>query len=276
MTDVNDNPPRFDHPAYEVTISDLAERGQFVTVVMATDDDASDVGRLAYSIVGGNTRQAFMLDAYSGILSLSSLRKPSLDSEYLLNVSVTDGVFTNFAIIHVTVDNSNQFAPAFDSDEYDFDVSENLPVDSYIATVTAQDQDRGLYGEIRYSIVSQESLEAFRMEDTTGAIYTQESLDREEKAQYLLAVAATDGGGRMSYVNVRINVADQGDHPPRLRLGQYKANVRADAPVGTVILMVSPSIDFPVLLNIHEEGFCICRWRLLMRTWDPMERWSLG
>ncbi len=66
VMDLNDNAPSFDHPSYEVTISNLVKRGQFVTIVTASDADSSDALNLAYSIVGGNEKQAFSIDEYSG------------------------------------------------------------------------------------------------------------------------------------------------------------------------------------------------------------------
>ena len=47
-------------------ISDLVKRGQFVTIVTASDADSSDALNLAYSIVGGNQKQAFTIEEYSG------------------------------------------------------------------------------------------------------------------------------------------------------------------------------------------------------------------
>ncbi len=42
------------------------KRGQFVTIVTASDEDSSDAHNLAYSIVGGNEKQAFTIEEYSG------------------------------------------------------------------------------------------------------------------------------------------------------------------------------------------------------------------
>ena len=42
VTDLNDNPPRFDQSNYEASISDQSQRGQLVTVVLASDADSSD------------------------------------------------------------------------------------------------------------------------------------------------------------------------------------------------------------------------------------------
>ena len=66
VIDLNDNAPHFDHPSYEVEISDLLKRGQFVTIVTASDPDSSDARSLAYTIVGGNEKQAFTIEEHSG------------------------------------------------------------------------------------------------------------------------------------------------------------------------------------------------------------------
>ena len=66
VMDLNDNAPSFDHPSYEVVISDLVKRGQFVTIVTASDADSSDSHNLAYSVVGGNEKQAFTIEECTG------------------------------------------------------------------------------------------------------------------------------------------------------------------------------------------------------------------
>ena len=103
---MNDNPPIFNQPVYDVFLTDLAARGQFVTIVTASDADDISAGSdeagtsgLRYSIVGGNEERGgtFEMESETGVVRLSALRTPELESNYLLNVSVTDGVFTNFA-----------------------------------------------------------------------------------------------------------------------------------------------------------------------------------
>ena len=71
-----------------------------------------------------------------------------------------------------------------------------------------------------------------------GELFTKAVLDREASAQYVVPVVARDGGGRTGYTQVRVNVADKGDHSPQFQLDQYKANVYADAPLHTSILQV--------------------------------------
>ncbi len=168
VLDLNDNAPKFEQPVYEVTITDLVKRGQFVTIVTATDADSSDAGNLAYSIVGGNEKQAFMIDEYTGIIALSSLRRPILEPSYTLNVSVTDGVFNNFARVQISVESSNKYVPMFAHMIYDVDVSENLIGGQSVMTVTATDDDHGEYGKIRYEIGSEDAKETFSVDEETG------------------------------------------------------------------------------------------------------------
>ncbi len=168
VLDLNDNAPKFEQPKYDVMITDLVKRGQFVTIVTATDADSGDVGNLAYSIVGGNQKQAFMIDEYTGVVSLSSLRRPILQPSYMLNVSVTDGVFTNFARIHISVYSSNKFVPLFKHTIYDVDVSENQAAGQSVMAVTATDEDHGAYGLVTYHINSEDAMETFRIDQLTG------------------------------------------------------------------------------------------------------------
>lgn len=67
MLDVNDNAPKFEQSSYSCWLSEDAERGQFVTMITATDPDIVDHSRLVYDITGGNTQQMFDIDSKSGI-----------------------------------------------------------------------------------------------------------------------------------------------------------------------------------------------------------------
>lgn len=67
VDDVNDNPPQFEQRSYRCVLSEDAKRGQFVTMVTATDPDLSDQNRLVYSLTGGNDQQMFNIDAKKGM-----------------------------------------------------------------------------------------------------------------------------------------------------------------------------------------------------------------
>ena len=159
---------RFDQPFYEVVITDLLRRGQFVSRVTASDADSPDSTDLGYAIIGGNKRRSFTIEGDTGVLRLSRLRTPDLLPSYVLNVSVTDGVFTSFARIKIIVRNSNGHVPEFIQGVYDVDVSENLPAGQQVATLRAKDGDQGRFGRLTYAIESDDAEEIFSIDKDTG------------------------------------------------------------------------------------------------------------
>lgn len=166
--DINDNRPVFTQPSYSCYISDLSSRGQLVFKITAYDPDASDVENLLYSIVDGNDKFTFSIEAKSGILSLSGQRQPTLGSLYTLNVSVSDGVFTSFARLMVSVRNTNNHAPIFDKTVYNGMVTEMQPSGTSIITAAAKDEDRGNYGMLTYSIENDKIAKIFAIDADTG------------------------------------------------------------------------------------------------------------
>lgn len=66
VIDMNDNPPKFEQPSYNCLLSEHAVRGQFITVITASDPDFVDRDKLYYAIVGGNENQIFSVDHSTG------------------------------------------------------------------------------------------------------------------------------------------------------------------------------------------------------------------
>lgn len=168
VSDLNDNAPVFDQPSYDCTITDQAARGQLVTKVSASDPDANDAGLLEYIITAGNDRHIFSIDGQTGLISLSKQRRPKLHSSYTLNVSVTDGVFTSFSRVSVTVRSSNHHAPVFAKEVYLVEFQEGLGEGTLVTKVEAVDLDYGTYGMLTYSIPSQLMQQYFSIDADTG------------------------------------------------------------------------------------------------------------
>lgn len=135
VNDMNDNPPVFNQLLYEAYVSELAPRGHFVTCVQASDADSSDFDKLEYSILSGNERMNFMMDTMTGIITLSSHRKQRMEPAYSLNVSVSDGVFTSTAQVHVKVLRANLYSPVFGLNTYEAEVRENSAVGTKVIQV---------------------------------------------------------------------------------------------------------------------------------------------
>ena len=93
---------------------------------------------------------------------------PDLLPSYVLNVSVTDGVFSSFARVKIIVRNSNSHVPEFTRRIYDVDVSENLPAGQKVATLRAKDGDQGRFGRLTYAIESDDAEDIFSIDKDTG------------------------------------------------------------------------------------------------------------
>uniref|UniRef100_A0A673ATT1 FAT atypical cadherin 3b n=1 Tax=Sphaeramia orbicularis TaxID=375764 RepID=A0A673ATT1_9TELE len=239
VTDTNDNPPNFSQALYEAFVSELAPRGHFVTCVQASDADICDAHRLRYSILSGNERMTFMMNPDTGVLSLSNKRRQGMKLSYQLNVSVSDGVFTNTAQVIVRVLGANLYSPVFSQRFYLAEVSENAPPGSKVIQVQATDEDSGLFGQITYSFINDLGKSQFNI-DADGVISTVQKLDRENpfNKDMVLTVMALDGGGRASFCTVRVVLADENDNAPRFRAVEYRMSIKANVAKGSLVTQI--------------------------------------
>uniref|UniRef100_A0A672QV40 Protocadherin Fat 3-like n=1 Tax=Sinocyclocheilus grahami TaxID=75366 RepID=A0A672QV40_SINGR len=238
VMDTNDNDPVFNQLLYEASVSELAPKGHFVTCIQASDADRSDAERLQYGLVSGNERMLFELDAATGVLTLSGQRRMlRMPSTITLNVSVSDGVFTSTAQVHIRVERANLHAPQFTQGMCEADVRENAPVGSKVIAIRAQDSDPGPFGDVRYVLLSDAARDLFSI-DGSGQITTLERLDREERSEMVLSIAAVDAGGRSGYCSVRVTVLDENDNAPLFGASEYHASVRSEVEPGTLVTQV--------------------------------------
>ncbi|XP_046644672.1 fat-like cadherin-related tumor suppressor homolog isoform X5 [Daphnia pulicaria] len=245
VEDVNDNPPQFEQRSYRCVLSEDGKRGQFVTMVTATDPDVSDQTRLVYSLTGGNDQQMFNIDSKRGTVTLGNLHRFGEQPNYLLNISVSDGVFTSFASLQVDLLSTNRHSPSFSRPLYDVEVMENLPAGTLVIQLNATDLDRDDFGHITYSILSTFATETFRIDDETGDIFTRRPLDRESRRVYEIPVSAFDAGGKSGHTTLRVKVGDANDNRPKFLLAEYRANIHANYSVGQPFLKVQ-AIDLDV------------------------------
>ncbi|XP_047462473.1 protocadherin Fat 3 [Mugil cephalus] len=239
VTDTNDNPPNFSQALYEAFISELAPQGHFVTCVQASDADICDAQKLKYSILSGNEKMTFMMEPDSGVLRLSNKKRQSMKLSYQLNVSVSDGVFTNNAEVIVRVLGANLYSPVFSQRFYLAEVQENAPPGSKVIQVRATDEDSGLYGQITYSFINDLGKTQFTI-DADGIISTVQKLDRENplNKDMVLTVMALDGGGRASFCTVRVVLADENDNAPRFRAVEYRMSIKANVAKGSLVTQI--------------------------------------
>ncbi|ROL54390.1 Protocadherin Fat 3 [Anabarilius grahami] len=239
VSDVNDNPPSFSQPLYEAFVSELAPRGHTVACVQASDADSSDAESLRYSILSGDEKMNFIIDSQTGVISLSSQRRQGMRTSYNLNVSVSDGVFTNTAQVNIRVMGANLYSPVFSQRFYLAEVCENAPAGTRVIQVRATDEDSGVFGQITFSFINDLGKTQFYIGDD-GLITTAQKLDRENPVNrdIVLTVMALDGGGRASFCTVRVILADENDNAPRFRAMEYRVSIKANMPMGSLVTQI--------------------------------------
>lgn len=138
VTDINDNPPKFEQSSYSCSLSQHAVRGQFVTIISATDPDYIDADKLIYSIAEGNELQTYAIDPISGIITLINMQNFAENHSTILNVSVSDGVYTSFIRVQINILPANLNNPTFPHLVYDVKVNENQLAGRLVITVSLE------------------------------------------------------------------------------------------------------------------------------------------
>lgn len=238
VLDMNDNAPKFEQTSYISGLLVNANRDQFVTIVKASDLDEVDQDNLRYTIVAGNEQQTFSMNAETGITTLTNLANFGNENTIVLNVSVSDSVYTNFARLKVELLPANLHPPKFDNIGSDVQVPENQPPGYPVTVVKATDQDFGEFGTVTYSIHSDRLMDYFKIDKTTGKLTTRVKLDREKLKLYEIPIMATDGGGRSGFHTVQVKVTDENDNSPKFLLKEYQTSIHFNHSLATPFLRV--------------------------------------
>ncbi|XP_077135758.1 protocadherin Fat 1 isoform X2 [Ranitomeya variabilis] len=242
VVDLNDNPPVFTQQIYESKISEHSRQGSFVTCVKATDPDSTDAEKLEYSIISGNEDMNFIIDVKTGTITVSHLKKEMMRPLYILNVSISDGVFRSSAQVHIAVISSNLHNPTFAQNQYEVELSENSPVQTLVTELNAVDEDSGINGQVTYHILNEFAKDSFYINER-GQLFTAEKLDRESPANKVIPISimAKDGGGKVGFCVVNIILTDYNDNDPKFRSTEYKLSIPSDVPRGTSIVRILAS-----------------------------------
>ncbi|XP_076056118.1 FAT atypical cadherin kugelei isoform X2 [Oratosquilla oratoria] len=272
VLDMNDNPPTFEQPSYRCVVTEGAARGHFVTMVTASDLDTSDVGKLTFNIQDGNDHQAFVIDPETGIVTVWNSQKLVEANSHLLNVSVSDGVFTSYTHLAITIVPVNAHSPTFRLARYEAHLPEDASVGTRVTTVSATDEDSGHFGEITYHFVGDEAQKFFRMNENSGEIWTSTEFDREVRSKFEYTVMAVDIGGRTGFTSLHVVLKDVNDNSPVFSRPIYLGVIPTNATTGSQVLKVSANDadagnNGLVLYKIHEStGSDITRSFLVDRT----------
>uniref|UniRef100_A0A669PXH9 FAT atypical cadherin 4 n=1 Tax=Phasianus colchicus TaxID=9054 RepID=A0A669PXH9_PHACC len=223
VLDENDNSPSFPKSILSVDVLENMRVGELVSSVTATDSDSGDNADLHYSITGTNNHGTFSISPNTGSIFLAKKLDFETQSLYKLNITAKDQgrpprSSTMSVVIYVRDFNDNP--PNFPAGDIFKSIIENIPVGSSVISVTANDSDADINGQLTYAIIQQTPRgNHFRIDEVRGTIFTNAEIDREFANLFELTVKATDQAvpvesRRFALKNVTILVMDQNDNVP--------------------------------------------------------------
>lgn len=173
LEDVNDNPPKFVPPNYRVKVREDLPIGTVIMWLEAHDPDVGASSQVRYSLID-NGDGHFEVDKLSGALRIVQNLDYETKRVYNLTAKAKDKgkpislSSTCFIEVEVVDVNENLYRPFFRSFVEKGFIKEDALIGTSVMTVSAEDEDSGRDGEIRYSIRDGSGLGFFSIDEETG------------------------------------------------------------------------------------------------------------
>ncbi|XP_055000049.1 protocadherin alpha-8 isoform X9 [Sorex araneus] len=253
VKDINDNPPVFPVKEQKLFVSESRAPDSPIPLEGAWDADIGANSRLTYRL---SYSDYFMLDVKSKdeedkqveLVLRKSLDREETAEHSLLLMATDEGKpeLTGSVQLLIIVLDNNDNAPSFEQSEYEVRIFENSDNGTVVIRLNASDPDEGANGEISYSfnsLVSSVIVDQFKIDSNTGEIKIRKKLDFENVKSYKIRIDASDKGNptMVGHCTVLVKVLDINDNTPQLSWTSMSLPVREDAPLGTVIALISVS-----------------------------------
>lgn len=220
------------------SVTENAVNGTVVGTVSATDPDAGQTR--TFAITGGNTNNAFAINAATGVLSVNNAAALNFESltSFNLTVRATDNgnpALSGSASMTVNVLNVNE-APTVTAAT--FSRAENSANGTTVGTVTATDPDAGQ--SRTFAITGGNTNNAFTIHPTTGVITVNNAaaLNYESTPTFNLTVTVTDNGtpALSGSAVIRVNLTNVNEAPVLTAQSfAVRTKSKANTVVGTVV-----------------------------------------
>ncbi|ALC46335.1 Cad87A [Drosophila busckii] len=256
IINLNDNEPQFSRSEYQFNITENSPEGTLAGQVQAQDADVGAFGELTYTLIGENHKY-FNVDPYTGNVRVANAS--ILDREQLKQLTLTvvaqDKAPATVqksatATIHINILDVNDNEPVFTRAVYNSTVSENAAYQppAALLQVQANDQDEGLFGDVRYVITAGNELALFTLDAQTGIVYPAQSL-AGKAGSYRLTISARDtqgSGSKESNAEALITVLRVNRHRPEFiipALSNATIEIPGDIVQADYLLLTVKAVD---------------------------------
>ncbi|XP_028265862.1 protocadherin Fat 4-like [Parambassis ranga] len=178
----------------------------------------------------------FAISSTGDLTTKQKLDYDEAPHHYSVEITISDGVNTDRAVVEVEVTDVNDNSPVFAPSSVTKSVPEDTETGTNVTVVQATDKDSGFNKEIRYSLRGGEG--KFSIDPVSGIVSVAGALDRETEAQYNLQVVAEDQGrpARSATATLLVHVSDINDNAPKFTESGYQIEVLETEVAGASLL----------------------------------------
>ncbi|CAL8333307.1 unnamed protein product [Merluccius merluccius] len=228
-----DSKPQFTQKTYSGTIEEEQDPGVEILKVTFLSLGLAPILQVV------NETDKFAISSDGIFTSTMTLDYDEAPHNYFVNISISDSVNINHAVVEVQVTDINDNNPEFVSSSITKSVQEDIDVGDNVTAVPATDKDHGFNGNIRYSLEGDKG--KFSIDPKSGMVRVAAQLDRESNPEFSLLVVAEDQGqpAKSASATLLVQVADINDNAPEFPKMEFHVDVSENASVGTTLLTLS-------------------------------------
>ena len=288
VTDINDNKPKFTSRNHTFVMED--EHVQYpVMSVTAVDDDDGRNSVVEYRMANRQDELHFHLDKYTGQIKLIGQLDYEKQKKYVLNITAKDSgtpPLMSYQLFTIFVVDVNDNPPKFNKPLYTGRVFENEKPGTSVMRVEATDRDSGTNAELTYSIPQGVEKNKFSINEKSGIIITNATLDHEGKKIYELIVYAREDAYPFSVDKavVSIEVLDKNDNFPIFTPASVVINVIENhhpSSIHTMIVKdedsgVNKQNEFSIIQGNRKGHFAIGKNTGVLSSTIPLDRENIS
>lgn len=210
----------------------------------------SHSGSFTFSIFSGNTDSNLAIDSNSGDIKLVGALDYETSTSYTLIIHAVDQMVTyntGTGTVTINVNDVNDVTPSCSPAVLTFEVQENTAPSTNIGTVTCNDAETGVNGDISYVISTVNGVATttpFQIDSNSGVFdLASATLDYESVQRLLVIIHAIDAGtsALTGSATVNVIVTDFNEHTPIFSSVPYSQNVAETTSIGDSVFQVAAS-----------------------------------